>query len=332
MGRYSGIKFVCRSPGDFEVVPEIWNYYPNLSTSLIKTTLVGMCNSDFSRLFKGSNRVYPITPGHEIVGRLEESESGLADALNSDVCVFPLIPCQKCPSCLEEDYNLCADYSYLGSRENGALSTYLEVPNWNIIRIPPDANKTLLPMIEPLSVIFHAFDNLKKEPSKVLITGSGFLSYLALLIAKYLGHTQVKIISTSMSARNLFEGYFFEAEEGVERAFDYCIDLSGNNLIMNRACKLLKPKSLIVSLANLREDTYLDSQTRDLIVRKELKYQGSWNSSISDSKNNWLSALKFLCSNQELLYPIRILNLDELPEYLYTLESNTPKERIHVKC
>jgi L-iditol 2-dehydrogenase len=332
MSAYNGKKFICHSANSFDTSDSVWNYRKNQDTSLIRVGDVGMCNSDFSRLFLGTGHQYPITPGHEITGRIEETGRIEDFPEKASVCIFPLIPCRRCISCSNNDYNLCLNYSYLGSRQDGGLSTYIEVPNWNIKSLPSNLNQLLVPMIEPLSVLFHAFDALEDTSSGLLITGSGFLSYLSLCISKYLGFKNIRIMSTSKSNTSLFEEYFYKDKIREEIEIRSCIDLSGNFSILNSATKLLHPKSVIVTLANSRKDTYVDSETRERILRKELRYVGSWNSSYSMTKNSWDEAIKFIMTNPEFKFPTRVVSLRELPYYLKSLDSIFPKERIHVSC
>jgi len=332
MKSYRGKRFVCDTPNSFRIIEEEWSYSPNPDSSLIKVKDIGLCNSDYSRLFQGTGHRYPITPGHEIIGTIQETADNYQFSNHSPVCIFPLLPCKVCKSCLEERFNLCLNYSYFGSRQDGALSSFIEVPNWNIKVLPPGISSHLLPMIEPTSVIFHAFNLLGSDVSNVLITGSGFLSYISLCVAKYLGFKQIQVLSTSKSNSKLFAGYFCENSDIDNSDFDCCIDLSGNFEILNVVTRALRPRTNIVSLSNSRSDTFIHFQAREQIIRKELSYIGSWNSSYSNKRDNWNEAIMFFQSNPEIHYPIKEIELAELPNLLNSLTPNLPKERIHVRC
>jgi len=330
--RYQGKKFVCDTPNVFRVIGAEWSYLPNPKTSLINVKGVGLCNSDFSRMFLGTGHKYPLTPGHEFIGTIQETTDNHRFSNNSPVCVFPLLPCKVCKSCVEEMFHLCVNYSYLGSRQDGALSNYIEVPNWNIRVLPLGISPNLLLMIEPVSVIFHAFNLLGKEVSNLLITGSGFLSYVSLCVAKYLGIKQIQILSTSKANSRIFADHFHDNCSINDSSIDGCIDLSGNFELLNVVTRALRPSSNIVSLANSRRDTFIDLQAREQIIRKELRFIGSWNSSYASKNDNWNEAIMFFQSNPEINYPTREIEIAELPSYLNSLSSNFPRERIHVRC
>lgn len=332
MGNLSGIRFICNKSNNFTISEDSWVYKSNSETSLVRVTQVGLCNSDYSRLFLGSGHKYPITLGHEIVGRVEASDSKTQQLSSNFVCIFPLIPCKACQECKKNNYNLCSNYSYLGSRQDGGLSSYIEVPNWNIMKINKQIDSIFLPMIEPISVIFHSFRSLPANRSSLLITGSGFLSYLALKVGRFLGLKEIKVISTSKSNRTIFEDLFLNSSELSSAAFDSCIDLSGNVEVISEVTRLLLPKSKIVTLANARSDTYLNAESRERIVRKELSYQGSWNSSYGFSQDDWTMAMDFLSSRPLINFPIAEVLLKDLPVFLESLSRCSPKERIHVRC
>jgi len=330
MAEYTGIKFVCNSSGNFELINKDWKYKNNVVTSLVRVSEVGICNSDFSRLFLGTGHKYPITIGHEIVGSLESAEGELSESLGQNICIFPLLPCHKCQYCVNQQFNLCGNYSYLGSREDGGLSSFIEVPNWNILIIKDKIKSNYLPLIEPASVIFHAFKPFARKDLKLLITGSGFLSYLALKIGEYLKFAEIGILSTSKSNQNLFADYFVDEKLKQMSEYTACVDLSGNANVVESVTRILSPGSTIVTVANSRQDTLLTNYARENILRKELVFRGSWNSCFGGKRNDWLDAMHFLSQTSWLEYPTINIPLGDFPDYLQSKAFEFPKERIHV--
>lgn len=332
MPNYPGIKFVCNSPGSFQIKKHNWKYQVNKETSLIRVSQVGVCNSDISRLFLGSGHKYPITIGHEIVGNIESAGGELDSSLGMNVCVFPLLPCRLCESCKRNAFNLCSQYSYLGSRQDGGMSSFIEIPNWNLIVLKETIKSSYLPMIEPAAVVFHAIKLIRGESSRLLITGSGFLSYLALKIGQYLEFDAIRILSKSKSNLNLFGNYLIDEVTKPVTEFDVCIDFSANASLMESVTKMLSPQSTIVTVANSRDDTFIPTIARERILRKELIYRGSWNSSYGTNKNDWFDAIHFLSLDPLLEYPVKQVPLEQFPHFLQSNASVFPKERIHVLC
>jgi L-iditol 2-dehydrogenase len=326
-----GSRFYCDSPGQFSLKTESWFEENFPSHSLLKIITVGLCNSDYGRLFKGSAHKYPISLGHEIFAQrfvpVTEGES-------RNLCVFPLIPCKSCKSCLTNQYNLCSSYSYMGSREDGALSTYLKVPEWNILECPDNVDPFFIPMIEPISVVVHAFRKLPINSNRVVITGSGFLSYLAMKIAEMRKFSLIKIISKSKVNIELFEDRVIQNNDLLqERRFDSCLDFSGRSSSLEIALRLLEPQSRVVTVANSRTDTRISTEARERILRNEIDFVGSWNSTYGTADDDWSEALSVVQNLREFNYPVRQIGLSNLPDYLQSLaKSELRGERVHVDC
>ena len=51
------------------------------------------------------------------------------------VTAAPLIPCHSCQDCKNGNYSLCSNYSFIGSRQQGAMADYLIVPVENIVKL-----------------------------------------------------------------------------------------------------------------------------------------------------------------------------------------------------
>ena len=324
-----GKRFYCDSPGKFSLKEEYWNEDLDVGEgTLLKVVKVGLCSSDYSRLFNGTAYKYPISLGHEIFAQRIERQN------KERVCIFPLLPCKNCVNCYMQEYNLCRSYSYLGSRVNGGLSTYLRVPEWNIRTYPRDLNPFFIPMIEPLSVVIHAFQKLPEYANRIIITGSGFLSYLALKIAELKRFEIIRILSQSKINEEIFEGRFLQKNKVKEKSdFDSCLDFSGRSSSVDLVSELLEPKSTIVSIANSRIDTTLPSHCRDKILRKELVFRGSWNSTYGSAADDWSEAISSVKEFQTFDYPIKELGLSELPEYLKSInKAKQINSRIHVDC
>ena len=90
---------------------------PGQGEVLINVKAAGICGSDIPRTFDTGAHKMPIIIGHEFSGIVAETGEGVDPAwMGARVGIFPLIPCRKCPQCLNERYELCRDYDYLGSR------------------------------------------------------------------------------------------------------------------------------------------------------------------------------------------------------------------------
>ena len=106
---------------------------------LIRVKAVGVCGSDIPRIYRGGAYFYPLIPGHEFAGIVAETGADVDEGLRGRrVGVFPLIPCGVCGPCRKKQYEMCRNYSYTGSRRNGAFAEYVAVPAKNLIALPEE--------------------------------------------------------------------------------------------------------------------------------------------------------------------------------------------------
>lgn len=307
--------------GNFSIHEKDWNISSEMN--LVRIRSVGLCASDFSRIYNQTGYNYPLTPGHEIFGIVESAAETSKFRAGESVAVFPLLPCGICSLCKIENFQLCTDYSYFGSRTDGALATFLNVPDWNLRRISNLVSLRVGNQVEPLSVVIHAMRKFKMPPSSqsLLISGGGFLSYLATEVAKHLGVAQICVATSSAERRAFFENFspaILPGEINPDK-FNCYLDFSGNFETFENVCSKLSPNSEIVIAANRREDTYISQKAWNHILRKELTIQGTWNSKYTPepSDDDWSLAIKFLESHVVRdLYPHIEVRLAELPMYL----------------
>lgn len=133
----------------------------NENEVLVKVRAAGICGSDISRVYRDGAHVMPLIPGHEFAGEVVETGCEKdRHLIGKRVGVFPLIPCMKCPACKNKCYEMCHEYSYLGSRTDGGFSEYVAVPKWNIIELPDNVSFEEAAMLEPMAVAVHAINRL----------------------------------------------------------------------------------------------------------------------------------------------------------------------------
>ena len=111
---------------------------PNIRkhSCLIKIKYCGICSTDIYRAYNDGAYHYPLVMGHEISGVVEGIGKGCANFnLGDKVSVFPLLPCFSCDQCQQNNYALCINYSYYGSRCDGGYAEYLLVNSWNLMKI-----------------------------------------------------------------------------------------------------------------------------------------------------------------------------------------------------
>ncbi len=187
----------------------------NKNKCRIKIKYAGICSSDIPRAFENKSYFYPIILGHEFSGVVKEVGSNVKKFKFGDkVTAFPLVPKKKINSYLKKrgKYNLCENYSYLGSRENGAFCEYLDVNEWNLYKIKKGLDLKLASIQEPTAVAFNVVDKIENNKKNILIIGAGFISQIILRIlfrkkfkVTILDRNKFKLkIASKFSERNIF--------------------------------------------------------------------------------------------------------------------------------
>ena len=190
---------------------------PQGNQVLVKVKSVGVCHSDLhlweggydlgdGQFMKVTDRgvKYPVTPGHEIVGTVEEIGDLVSDVSKGDeVLVFPWIGCGKCPACVVGNENLCDSPQSMGVFQDGGYSDYTLIPNSKYLAklngVDPDAATSLA--CSGLTAYTAIKKSNQNSPEFLVIIGAGGLGLMGVQIAKAI--TNAKIICVDLDDSKL---------------------------------------------------------------------------------------------------------------------------------
>jgi propanol-preferring alcohol dehydrogenase len=203
---------------------------PHGNQVLVKVKSVGVCHSDLhlweggydlgdGQFMKVTDRgvKYPVTPGHEIVGIVDEIGDSVSDVSKGDeVLVFPWIGCGECPACKVGNENLCDTPKSIGVFQDGGYSDYTLIPNSKYLvkldGVNPDAATSLACSgLTAYTAIKKANQN---TPEFLVIVGAGGLGLMGVQIAHAI--TDAKIICVDLDDKKL--------ETAKEMGADYTIN------------------------------------------------------------------------------------------------------------
>ena len=190
---------------------------PQENQVLVKVKSVGVCHSDLhlweggydlgdGQFMKVTDRgvKYPVTPGHEIVGTVEEMGNTVSDFSKGDeVLVFPWIGCGECPACKVKNENLCDSPKSMGVFQDGGYSDYALIPNSKYLAkldgVDPDAATSLA--CSGLTAYTAIKKSNQNSPEFLVIVGAGGLGLMGVQIAKAI--TSAKIICVDLDDQKL---------------------------------------------------------------------------------------------------------------------------------
>ena len=179
---------------------------PNGNQVIIRVKSTGVCHSDL-HLWEGGYDTgdgfmkvtdrgvkFPVTPGHEVVGTVEQIGDSVEGVNIGDlVLVYPWIGCEQCPTCQSGDTNLCESPKSLGVFQNGGYAEYVLVPDSKFLakinNLDPDAAASLA--CSGLTAFTAIKKALVNKPENILIVGAGGLGLMGVQIAKALTNSNI---------------------------------------------------------------------------------------------------------------------------------------------
>jgi len=278
---------------------------------LIRVKASGVCGSDIPRAMETGAHISPVILGHEFAGQVKKVGNKVADITEGDrVTAYPLLSCHQCEFCKSGMYNLCNNYSYIGSRENGSFAEYVKLPAENVLKLPDRVDYEAAATTDPAAVALHGFRKAHiNAGDKVAIIGAGAIGLFALQWAKILGASQVLVIDLfdeklkiaeqlgadgliNVTKRNAVEEVFNKTEG---KGVDIVIETSGAKHAQAESLLIAKKLGKIVFIGISHSDLQLNEEQVDDLLRRELSIIGSWNSIHGSLRiNEWRIALHFM--------------------------------------
>ncbi|MCP4698249.1 MAG: zinc-dependent alcohol dehydrogenase family protein [Gammaproteobacteria bacterium] len=180
---------------------------PGETEILVKVSACGVCHTELDEI-EGRTLPpnLPVVPGHQAVGRVEQTGSR-AHAFNIGDRVgigWIYSACGKCKFCLNGNENLCGEFRATGRDANGGYAQYMAVPESFAYRIPEvfsDAEAAPLLCAGAIGYRSVRLANLKDGQSLGL-TGFGASAHLVLQMAKCrFPNTEVFVFARSEKER-----------------------------------------------------------------------------------------------------------------------------------
>jgi len=165
-----------------------------------------VCGTDKRIFTHGQKNVVPPTiTGHEIVGAVYETGSGVDGEIRigRNVVVATVVGCGTCIYCRRKQYNLCDSFTALGYDYAGGFAEYVKIPaaavaQGNIIPIPPGMSVERAALVEPLSCCLNGEEYLDAQPGdRALVFGAGPIGMMHAAILKDRGCDPVIVTDVS---------------------------------------------------------------------------------------------------------------------------------------
>lgn len=324
--------WVLHGINDFRL-EEVKQPVPAKGEVLVAVKAAGICGSDIPRIYQTGAHTHPLIPGHEFAGVVEQTGNDVDEKwVGKRVGVFPLIPCRECVPCRNRQYEMCRNYSYLGSRRDGGFAEYVAVPIENLMELPEQVSFEEAAMLEPMAVAVHAMRRARPEAlDTVAVCGLGTIGTLLLMFLKETGvkhllaignkdfQRQIAVAKLGLpetcycDSRTQDVGAWIMEHTGGAGA-DVFFECVGRNETFSQAVDLTAPAGRVCLVGNPYSDMVLEKGVYWKILRNQLTVTGTWNSSFTrETADDWNYVLERLA--QKRVTPA------ELISHRYALEN-----------
>jgi uncharacterized zinc-type alcohol dehydrogenase-like protein len=227
----------------------------------------GICHSDIHTVRgEWGPQHYPLAPGHEIVGVVEEAGPEVLNHKVGDrVGVGCFVnSCRECPACLAGDEQYCrvagvATYGSVdrdGTITQGGYSTHVVVDSRYVLSVPESLDPAAAtPLLCAGITTYSPLRRWKAGPGKkVAVVGLGGLGHMAVKLAVAMG-AEVTVLSQSLkkqedAARLGASAYYATSDEGtfeqLAESFDLIINTVSAPVDVNAYLGLLKIDGALV--------------------------------------------------------------------------------------
>lgn len=168
---------------------------------ILKVKAVGLCGSDIRNMTTDSRKGnYPHIFGHEVVGIVDEVDSGTLEySVGDALYIYPEDHCLQCESCRSGHSEHCTNPGDYIARQGGFAGyvavTKEQISRDAIFRVPEGVNLRSASLSEPLSSVYACQENINLTlGDTVVIIGAGPIGCFHAQLAKMRGAGQVIMI------------------------------------------------------------------------------------------------------------------------------------------
>jgi D-arabinitol dehydrogenase (NADP+) len=276
---------------------EVADPVPGPGEVRLRVAVTGLCGTDVHLHDGEFFPVYPLIPGHEIVGRVDRVGSeveGLAEG--QLVALDNMLTCGLCDNCARGRPAFCRHLRALGVTDAGGFAQYVVAPGPKCYPVDGlDTDSAVL--IEPVACALHGLDVLALRPgSDVLLfgagpsgliltqllrsSGAGRLTVAAPTPAKLRRAAALGADATVTMSRSDPDPALAELRALAPEGFDVVVDATGALSVLQRTLPLLRDGGTLF-VYGMADETKRLAVSPYEIFRRELTIKGSFSQSHS---------------------------------------------------
>ena len=303
----------------------------------IRVEYCGICHSDLSMLRnEWGMSIYPIVPGHEVIGRVEEVGSMVKNLKPGDRVGLGWFSgsCMTCPQCLGGDHNLCSTGEGTIVGRHGGFADLVRT-HWVWATPLPDALpvQSAGPLFCGGITVFNPIVEFDVRPTdRVGVIGIGGLGHLALQFLNKWG-CEVTAFSSNpdksgelakLGAHRIVNSRDAEALKGEAGRFDFILSTVAVPLEWSAYINALAPRGRLHTVGAVPEP--IPAPAFSL-----LSAQRSISGSPLGSPATTAKMLEF-CARHEIAPLVEEFPMSQVNTALDRLENGSPRYRIVLKA
>ncbi len=215
---------------------------------LVKVLANGVCHSDLHIVegdFPLPRSLFPLIPGHEIVGEVVESKSEIEKGTRVGIGWF-YNACGKCDQCISGHENLCPNALVSGINVKGGYAEYAVLDANYVTKIPDGIGNTdAAPLFCAGITAYSAVRRINPSVNdRIAVFGVGGLAFYAIQMIEAMGAKAVAV--TRSHARVAEEAGASEIVEKPSGQYDGSIVFAPSSSLVNDAVSSVRSGKTIV--------------------------------------------------------------------------------------
>jgi D-arabinitol dehydrogenase (NADP+) len=265
---------------------------PGVGEVRLAVEMAGMCGTDLHIHDGGFFSKYPLTPGHEIVGRVDSLGDAVDDlSVGQRVVADNTVLCGHCPSCRRDKPLFCRNFYSLGVNGPGAFADYVIVRADKCFPAD-DLSPSTAVMTEPTACAIHGMDVLELRPgSEVLVFGAGPTGLVLAQLLVHGGAARVTVAAPTEFKLALARAYGVDSavqiarsnpgaslgvlRENVPDGYDVVVEATGAVAVGDLCLPLTRDGGTVLVYGMADEKAVLPIHPYELF-RRELTLKGSF--------------------------------------------------------
>jgi alcohol dehydrogenase, propanol-preferring len=231
---------------------------------LIRVAVCGVCHTELDEIEgRTPPAFFPMTPGHQSVGRVEKCGEGVRSFAEGDRVGVAWIysSCGVCEHCISGNENLCGDFHATGRDAHGGYAEYMIVPERFAFRIPDIfSDSEAAPLLCAGAIGYRSMRLTNLVDGQILgLTGFGASAHLVLkMVRRRYPNTPVFVFARSEAeqsfARELGAAWAGNTEDRPPDLLHAIIDTTPAWSPILHALRCLRPGGRLVINAIRKED------------------------------------------------------------------------------